>query len=70
MKRLRGKKGTKVKVGIARKGEPAPLDFAITRDKIPIYSVEASLHGRTHGRLHQGEPLQRHHHEGVPREAR
>ncbi len=42
MKRLRGKKGTKVKVLMARRGEPAPLDFTITRDKIPIYSVEAS----------------------------
>jgi len=42
MKRLRGKKGTKVDVAILRKGEPAPLDFTITRDKIPIYSVEAA----------------------------
>ena len=42
MKRLRGKKGTKVEVTMARKGEPAPLDFSITRDKIPIYSVESS----------------------------
>ncbi|TXI82768.1 MAG: S41 family peptidase [Flavobacteriales bacterium] len=42
MKRLRGKKGTKVNVSILRKGEATPLDFTITRDKIPIYSVEAS----------------------------
>ncbi len=42
MKRLRGKKGTKVEVTIARSGTPEPLDFTITRDKIPIYSVEAS----------------------------
>ncbi|HRH37797.1 MAG TPA: S41 family peptidase, partial [Flavobacteriales bacterium] len=42
MKRLRGKKGTKVEVKMARKGEPAPLEFTITRDKIPIFSVEAS----------------------------
>ncbi len=42
MKRLRGKKGTKVKVDILRKGEIAPLEFTITRDKIPIYSVEAA----------------------------
>lgn len=42
MKRLRGKKGTKVNVSIQRRGESAPLDFTITRDKIPIYSVEAS----------------------------
>jgi carboxyl-terminal processing protease len=42
MKRLRGKKGTKVNVSVQRRGEPAPLEFTITRDKIPIYSVEAS----------------------------
>ncbi len=42
MKRLRGKKGTKVNVTILRKGVASPLDFTITRDKIPIYSVEAS----------------------------
>lgn len=42
MKRLRGKKGTKVNVGILRRGEPDLLEFAITRDKIPINSVEAS----------------------------
>ncbi len=42
MKRLRGKKGTKVNVGIQRKGESQLLEFTITRDKIPIYSVEAS----------------------------
>ncbi|MEO8588523.1 MAG: S41 family peptidase [Flavobacteriales bacterium] len=48
MKRLRGKKGTKVKVIMARRGEPAPLDFTITRDKIPIYSVEASYMAAPH----------------------
>ncbi len=42
MKRLRGNKGTKVAVSIQRRGERAPLEFTITRDKIPIYSVEAS----------------------------
>ncbi|UTW66295.1 S41 family peptidase [bacterium SCSIO 12643] len=39
---LRGKKGTKVTVGIARKGESELLDFEITRDKIPIYSMDAA----------------------------
>lgn len=48
MKRLRGKKGTKVQVMMARRGEPAPLDFTITRDKIPIYSVEASYMATPH----------------------
>ncbi len=42
MKRLRGKKGTKVDVSILRKGEHGPLDFTITRDRIPIFSVEAA----------------------------
>ncbi len=42
MKRLRGRKGTKVTVTVLRRGEAAPLEFTITRDKIPIYSVEAS----------------------------
>ncbi|MBZ0207787.1 MAG: S41 family peptidase [Flavobacteriales bacterium] len=39
---LRGPKGTKVNVGIVRHGEDAILEFTITRDKIPIYSVEAA----------------------------
>ncbi len=38
---LRGKRGTKVKVGIFRRGEPELLTFNIKRDKIPIYSVDA-----------------------------
>ena len=38
---LRGKRGTKVKVGIARRGESELLTFNIERDKIPIYSVDA-----------------------------
>ncbi len=42
MKRLRGKKGSKVIVAIHRRGESDLLEFSITRDKIPIYSVEAS----------------------------
>lgn len=42
MKQLRGKKGTKVGISVLRRGEAAPLDFTITRDKIPINSVEAS----------------------------
>ena len=39
---LRGKKGTKVKVEVKRKGENETLTFTITRDKIPIYSIGAS----------------------------
>ena len=39
---LKGPKGTKVKVFIKRDGEKGLLEFNITRDKIPIYSVVAS----------------------------
>lgn len=39
---LRGDKGTKVTVGVLRRGEPKILDFEITRDKIPIYSMDAA----------------------------
>lgn len=39
---LRGPKGTKVKVSIRRKGVSKLLPFNITRDKIPMYSIDAS----------------------------
>jgi carboxyl-terminal processing protease len=42
MKKLRGNKGTKVKVGILRRGVKGILDFTITRDKIPLYSIDAT----------------------------
>jgi carboxyl-terminal processing protease len=40
--RLLGDKGTKVKMGVIRGNNLEILDFEITRDKIPIYSVDAS----------------------------
>ena len=40
-KYLRGPKGTKVSVEIKRKGVEEPLDFLITRDKIPLNSLDA-----------------------------
>lgn len=40
--RLLGPKGTKVNLSIFRKGEKDLLTFTITRDKIPIYSLDAS----------------------------
>jgi len=40
-KQLRGAKGTKVNVGIARYGESEVIPFTITRDVIPIVSVMA-----------------------------
>lgn len=42
-KKLRGPKGTHVKVSILRAGEKDLLEFDIIRDKIPIYSVDASI---------------------------
>ncbi|MGB9696951.1 MAG: S41 family peptidase [Ignavibacteria bacterium] len=42
-KKLRGPKGTKVVVKIIRAGVKQPLDFEITRDVIPLYSVDASF---------------------------
>jgi carboxyl-terminal processing protease len=42
LKKLRGDKGTKVKVMIYRRSEPKLLEFVITRDKIPLFSLDAS----------------------------
>lgn len=43
LKKLRGDKGTKVKVSLMRRGETDLLDYVITRDKIPLFSVDASF---------------------------
>lgn len=40
MKRLRGKKGTKVKLGIDRPGIKGISYFTVTRDKIPVKSID------------------------------
>ncbi len=42
MKMLRGKKGTSVKVKVARRGVKNLIEFLIVRDKIPIYSLDAA----------------------------
>lgn len=42
MKRLRGPKGTKVKLGINRRGVDGLIYFMVTRDKIPVNTVDAS----------------------------
>jgi carboxyl-terminal processing protease len=39
---LRGEKNSKVRVGVIRKGTPEVLEFEITRDDIPLYSVDVS----------------------------
>ncbi len=42
MRRLKGPKGTQVKIGIRRQGEKEPLSFTIIRGDIPIKSVDAA----------------------------
>lgn len=42
MKRLRGPKGTKVDLGISRRGVNEVLHFMVTRDKIPVNTVDAA----------------------------
>ncbi|HYW95479.1 MAG TPA: S41 family peptidase, partial [Bacteroidales bacterium] len=42
MKKLKGPKGTKVNVSIQRRRVDKLLPFTITRDEIPIYSLDAS----------------------------
>lgn len=42
MKKLRGPKGSEVVVKVQRGGKKELLIFTITRDKIPVYSVDAS----------------------------
>ena len=41
-RRLKGPKGTKVDVKVVRRGVDEPLSFTIKRDKIPVYSLDAS----------------------------
>ena len=42
MRRLRGKRGTEVTVKVMRRGVKELLPFTIKRDKIPVYSLDAS----------------------------
>jgi carboxyl-terminal processing protease len=42
MRKLKGPKGTKVQVAIFRRGTPGLLDFTITRDVIPTYSMDVA----------------------------
>jgi len=39
---LKGPKGTRVDVSVLRRNENELLEFSITRDKIPVYSLDAS----------------------------
>lgn len=40
--KLMGPRGTKVVVKVTRKGQKDPIEYTITRDKIPIFSMDAS----------------------------
>jgi len=40
--RLRGEKGSKVKVTVKRPNVRQPINFVITRDDIPLYTIDAS----------------------------
>ena len=40
--RLKGEKGTKVKIGILRHGQKKPLSFTVVRGDIPLKSVDAT----------------------------
>ena len=42
MKRLRGPRGTKVKLGVNRRGVNGMLYFTVIRDKIPVNTVDAA----------------------------
>ncbi|MCP4314334.1 MAG: PDZ domain-containing protein [Bacteroidetes bacterium] len=42
VKMLKGPRNTEVKVSIYRRGEAQPIDFEITRDNIPLYSVDVA----------------------------
>ena len=39
VKRLRGPKGTSVRINIVRQGYDAPLEFTVIRDEIPLHAV-------------------------------
>ena len=41
MRRLRGKKGTKVRLGIVRRGISGIQNFTVVRDKIPVKTLDA-----------------------------
>ena len=42
MRRLRGPKGSKVKLGVIRQGVSGVQNFIVERDKIPVYTIDAT----------------------------
>jgi carboxyl-terminal processing protease len=43
LRKLRGERGSIVEIGVHRRNVPELLDFSITRDKIPINSIDAAF---------------------------
>lgn len=43
MKRLRGPKNSKVRLGVIRRNVPGELKFTVTRDKIPVTTLDAAF---------------------------
>lgn len=43
MEKLRGQKGTKVNIGILRNNQLPLIEYSITRDKIPLHSIDATF---------------------------
>lgn len=48
MKRLRGPKGTEVRVKVLRNHDPELMEFKITRGKIPVHSLDAAYMADKH----------------------
>ena len=48
MKRLRGAKGSKVRLGVVRRGIAGILKFIVVRDKIPVKTLDAAYMIRPH----------------------
>ena len=48
MRRLRGKRGTKVSLGVMRRGVKEMLHFTVARAKIPVYTLDAYYMIRPH----------------------
>lgn len=42
IRRLKGEKGTKVKIGVLRHGESKPITFTVVRGDIPLKSIDAT----------------------------
>lgn len=43
IKKIKGKKGTQVRVSLIRRGYKKPLEFTLTRDVIPTYSIDIAI---------------------------